>query len=136
MHRRHSGARVGGVTADRDAIVIGAGHNGLVCGAYLARAGLSVAVLEAHLSVGGCASTIDALGGARVNVCNCDHSFVLSSGIVEELDLARFGLRYLPVEPMQVSMGWDGWSPWFLFRDPARTLEGLGATHPGEATNY
>ncbi|MFL5796461.1 MAG: phytoene desaturase family protein [Actinomycetota bacterium] len=124
------------MSGTRDAIVVGGGHNGLVCGAYLARAGLAVTVLEAHRSVGGCAATVDALDGARVNVCNCDHSFVLSTGIVEELDLARFGLRYLPVDPVQVSMGWDGWTPWFQFRDPARTIEGLRVTHPGEAENY
>jgi phytoene dehydrogenase-like protein len=120
----------------RDAIVVGAGHNGLVCAAYLARGGLSVTVLEARSTVGGCAATVDALDGARVNVCNCDHGVVLSTGIVEELDLARFGLRYLPVEPMQLNMGWDGASPWFQFRDPARTIEGLRPTHPGEAENY
>jgi phytoene dehydrogenase-like protein len=124
------------VTGDRDAIVVGGGHNGLVCGAYLARAGLSVTVLEAHDSVGGCAATVDALDGARVNICNCDHSLVLSTGIVEELDLGRYGLRYLPVDPVQVSMGWDGRTPWFQFRDPARTVESLRATHRGEADNY
>jgi phytoene dehydrogenase-like protein len=119
-----------------DAIVVGAGHNGLVCGAYLARAGLRVVVLEARSSVGGCASTVDALDGARVNVCNCDHSLVLATPIIEELQLARFGLRYLEVDPTQLSVGWDGEPPWFLFRDPARTLDGLALVHPREVENY
>jgi phytoene dehydrogenase-like protein len=121
---------------DHDAIVIGAGHNGLVCGAYLARSGLDVLVLEARGSVGGCASTVDALDGARVNVCNCDHSMVLSTPIVDELGLARFGLSYLDVDPVQLSVAWEGEPPWFLFRDPQRTIEGLAVTHPSEADNY
>jgi len=122
--------------SDHDAVVVGAGHNGLVCAAYLARAGLRVLVLEARSSVGGCASTVDALDGARVNICNCDHSLVLATPIAEELDLARFGLRYLEVDPTQLSIGWDGGHPWFLFRDPARTLDGLALVHPTEVENY
>jgi phytoene dehydrogenase-like protein len=124
------------VGGSHDVIVVGGGHNGLTCAAYLARAGPRVLVLEARASVGGCASTVDALDGARVNVCNCDHSLVLATPIVEELDLARFGLRYLAVDPAQLSLGWDGWPPWFLFRDPQRTLDGLALVHPDEVENY
>jgi phytoene dehydrogenase-like protein len=71
-------------------LVIGGGHNGLACAAYLARAGREVVVLEARDEPGGCASTVDAVG-ARVNICNCDHTMVLASGIVEDLDLAAHG---------------------------------------------
>lgn len=118
-----------------DVAIVGAGHNGLICAAYLARAGLDVVVLEARGTVGGCASTVDALG-ARVNVCNCDHIAVRSTPILEELDLAAHGLRYLDVTPAQLSLAWSGGNPWFLWHDLEQTLDGLRATHPEEVDGY
>ena len=80
--------------ADADVIVVGGGHNGLICGAYAARAGLDTLILESRESVGGCASTVSDLG-ARFNICHCEHTLVRSVPIIDELDLAGFGLEYL-----------------------------------------
>lgn len=120
--------------SDSLVVVVGGGHNGLTCAAYLARAGAPVLVLEARRAVGGCASTVDALG-ARVNVCNCDHVMIRASGVVEELELARHGLRYLEVDPAQVSVVEDR-APWLLYRDVERTLDSLARTYPGEVAGY
>jgi phytoene dehydrogenase-like protein len=87
---------------DYDVIVVGAGHNGLVCAAYLARAGLRTLLLEARTSVGGVAGS-ERFAGATVNVCNCDHVTFRTTPIADELDLARFGLRYLEIDPAQVA---------------------------------
>lgn len=120
---------------DHDAIVIGAGHNGLICAAYLARAGMDVVVLEARAQVGGCASTVDALG-VRVNICSCDHSVFRSTPVMEELDLAAQGLRYLDVEPTQLSLLHSGGPAWPAFHDTERTLAALSLTYPGEVEGY
>jgi phytoene dehydrogenase-like protein len=120
---------------DHDAIVVGGGHNGLICAAYLARAGLDTLVLEARPSVGGCASTVDALG-ARVNICNCDHGVFRTTPIADELDLAAHGLRYLDVDPAQVSLPWNGGPAWPLFHDVDRTLEAIALTYPQEVDGY
>jgi phytoene dehydrogenase-like protein len=120
---------------DHDAIVVGGGHNGLICAAYLARAGLDTLVLEARPSVGGCASTVDALS-ARVNICNCDHGLFRTTPIADELDLAAHGLRYLDVDPAQVSLPWGGGPAWPLFHDVERTLEAVTLTYPQQVDGY
>lgn len=119
------------MTDQRDVVVIGGGHNGLTAAAYLSRAGRSVLVIEARETVGGCASTLDVLGGARVNVCNCDHSLIRGTGVIEELELARHGLEYLELDPAQIMAPWDGAPPWMLFRDVDRTLESLSRSGRG-----
>lgn len=120
---------------DVDAIVIGAGHNGLVCAAYLARAGLRTLLLEARDQVGGCASSEDVLG-VRVNICNCDHITFRTTPVFDELDLGRLGLRYLDVDPGQLNLTWDGGLAWPTFHDVDRTLEALAATHPDQVDGY
>ncbi len=120
---------------DFGAIVVGGGHNGLICAAYLARAGVKTVVLEARGDVGGCASTVSELG-ARFNICNCDHRVFRTTPIADELGLAEHGLRYLDVDPGQLSMSYDGTPAWPLFHDVERTLEGLRLTHPHEVDGY
>ncbi|HJS89760.1 MAG TPA: FAD-dependent oxidoreductase, partial [Steroidobacteraceae bacterium] len=75
-----------------DCIVIGAGHNGLTCAAYLARAGRSVLVLEAGERAGGAASTREFAPGFRVS--SCAHLLHLLPGwLLKELRLGAHGLR-------------------------------------------
>ncbi len=80
-----------------DAIVIGGGHNGLVCAAYLARAGRRVLVLERRERVGGAALSEQVFPGFTFSV----YSYVVSllrPEIIRDLELARHGLHILPLE--------------------------------------
>ncbi|WP_101831801.1 phytoene desaturase family protein [Frankia canadensis] len=116
-------------------VIVGGGHNGLVCAAYLARAGRSVVVVEARDEVGGCASTVEAIG-ARVNICNCDHTMILASGIVDDLELGAHGLRYLDVDPMGIALGWGDAPAFVQWRSVERTLDGLARTDQTAADAY
>jgi phytoene dehydrogenase-like protein len=120
---------------DYDAIVIGAGHNGLVTAAYLAQGGLRTVLLEARERVGGQAGS-DRFAGAIVNVCNCDHTTFRATPISEELSLDRFGLRYLDVEPASVTLPWAGGPAWVHWHDVDETLDGLATSYPAEVDGY
>src|SRR5574339_235800 len=80
-----------------DAIIIGAGHNGLTAAAYLARAGRKVLVLERRHVVGGAAVTEEIFPGFRFSVCSYVVS-LLRPEIIRELGLAAHGLEILPLD--------------------------------------
>ena len=114
---------------------MGAGHNGLVCAAYLARAGVDTLLVEARAEVGGCASTVSDLD-ARFNICSCDHTLVRVMPFMEDLDLAAHGLRYLEADPTTVYLGYDSSPPWLFFHDRERTIESIGRNRPSQAHAY
>jgi len=92
----------------RDAVIIGGGHNGLVCAAYLAAAGLKVTVLERRSVVGGAAVTEEFHPGFRNSVAAYTVS-LLNPKVIGDLDLPRHGLtvverrlsNFLPLEDGQ-----------------------------------
>jgi beta-carotene ketolase (CrtO type) len=119
---------------DHDAIVIGAGHNGLITAAYLARAGLSVLLVEARATVGGTAAT-EEFAGAKVNICNCDHVSFRAMPIAEELGLAAHGLRYLDIDAGH-HISWADGVSWAQHHDVEATVESIARVQPEEVEGY
>ena len=81
------------------AVVIGAGHNGLVAACYLAKAGLDVSVVERDTVVGGAVSTVERFPGYRMDRGSSAHIMIRHTGIVEDLLLTECGLEYQDLDP-------------------------------------
>ncbi|KAJ4714417.1 Pyridine nucleotide-disulfide oxidoreductase domain-containing protein 2 [Melia azedarach] len=90
-----------------DALVIGGGHNGLTAAAYLARGGLSVAVLERRHVIGGAAVTEELISGFKFSRCSYLQS-LLRPSVIRELELARHGLKLLKRSPSSFTPCLDG----------------------------
>lgn len=115
-----------------DAIVVGGGHNGLICAAYLARAGLKVLVAEARGSLGGPCGTFEFMPGYRSSITNSPGSF--EPRIVQDLEMERHGLRFHKSDPTIVH-AFPG-RPFIGWRDRDRVAAQLDAFAPGEADRY
>jgi beta-carotene ketolase (CrtO type) len=125
--------------ADYDVIVIGAGHNGLVCAAYLLQAGYRVLLLEKRSVPGGAATTEEAMPkeapGFRFNLCAIDHEFIHLAPVIQELNLAKYGLEYLFCDPVVFCPNPDG--KYFLgHRSVEKTCAEIARYSPRDAQKY
>lgn len=120
--------------ADRyDAIVVGAGHNGLVCGAMLARAGMRTLILERRQMVGGACVTEEVWPGYHVSTT----SYVLSmfhGKIIKELNLKSFGFELIPTDNLFVPFE-DG-RYMVLFDDIRQTCEEIAKFSRKDAERF
>ena len=116
-----------------DAVIIGGGHNGLVCAAYLARAGHKVLVLERREILGGAAVSEEVFPGFTFSVA----SYVISlfrPRIIRELELAKYGYQVIPMDcafqPLHDQHGLARWS------DTNRTYSEISRYSRHDAENY
>src|ERR1700730_24279 len=102
-----------------DAIVLGAGHNGLTAAAYLGRAGLSTLVLERREIVGGCCVTEEIAPGCRASTTSYIAS-MLRPTVIRDLNLGAHGLKMVPCDPGLLVPFPDGQVvPWWAARGRA-----------------
>jgi len=117
-----------------DVIIIGAGHNGLVTAAYLAKAGKKVLVLERREIIGGIAATEEIFPGFKFSTCaHLAGSF--STEIIAELDLKRHGLEILPLDPLLFAPSPDG-NSLLIPPDSSKAGEEIGRHSKNDAGKY
>src|SRR5687768_15636362 len=117
--------------SEYDAIVIGAGHNGLVCAAYLQKKGLKVLILERSDRIGGAAVTEELFPGFRISTASYALSLLLPS-IVQELGL-KLDVR---VKDPELFAPFEGGGGLVMWDDPAKRHEEIAKISKKDADSY
>jgi phytoene dehydrogenase-like protein len=121
-------------TNEFDVAIIGAGHNGLVCANYLARAGLRVIVLEARGVVGGACVSEELVAGATWSSCAFIQG-MLRPEIIKDLELAKYGLVSKSPDVQGFAL-WEDGDHVFLHKDLDRTIASIEKHSPGDGENF
>ncbi len=117
-----------------DAIVIGAGHNGLITATYLAQAGRRTLVLDRSAEPGGCAATEELWPGYRVDI-GAHGLGALDRRVVSDLGLDRAGLEFVEPDPLVAALQPDG-PPLELHRDASKSAEAIRAFSERDAARW
>ncbi len=122
------------MSAPRDIVIIGAGHNGLVTAFYLAKLGFKPLVLEARETVGGCATTEEFHPGFKCS--RLSHAaWPVHPIVLDDMDLARFGLKTYSPEVRVLSLGADG-KNLALYSDPKQSQKAIAQFSAKDAEGY
>jgi phytoene dehydrogenase-like protein len=117
-----------------DAVIIGAGHNGLVCANYLARAGLKVLVVEARPIIGGACTTEELIPGGWFSSCSFIQ-MMLRHEVVDDLELRKYGLISVAPEMQEMALWSDG-DHVMLWQEVDRTLRSIEAHSKEDGPNF
>ena len=121
------------MTSKYDVVVIGAGHNGLTCAGYLARAGLRTLVLERRDRIGGLCTEYEFMPGFRASIPNSPGS--LEPKVVGDLELEKFGLEFRSPDPSLVVPFPDG-RALVAWRDSQQTVEEIRKFSESDVNSY
>lgn len=119
---------------DADCLIVGGGHNGLVAAWYLARAGLSVLVLERRSVVGGGAVTEEPFPGYRIGTC-AYIAHMLQPKVINDLGLRDHGLHIYPLDPAALFPFPDG-GHFRMWHSAQRTAEEIAPLSAADAEAY
>ena len=122
------------MSADRDVVVIGGGHNGLITAFYLARAGLKPVVLEARSIVGGMAVTEELCPGFRCPTL-AHAGGPIRAEIVRDMALEQHGLRMTQPSVRMTAISPEG-EAIAIYDDPAKTAQQLAASSQHDADSF
>lgn len=117
-----------------DAVIIGAGHNGLVAAAYLAKAGKKVLVLERRAGVGGIVVTEEILPGFKYST-GAHLAGQFSEAIIADLELKRHGLEILPFDNLLFAPGQNG-NSLLIPRDPTKAAQSIARLSTVDAAKF
>jgi phytoene dehydrogenase-like protein len=127
---------------DKDVVVIGSGHNGLITAAYLSKEGYRVRVLERRETIGGAVSTETMFksneypAGFRMDVGSSVHIMIHQTGILEELDLESYGLDYIEMDPFMSYPLPEGRGVIHFHKSLEKTLASIATVAPEDVENY
>jgi phytoene dehydrogenase-like protein len=126
------------MSVDYDVAIVGGGHNGLVAGTYLAKAGRRVVVLERSGAPGGLSRSDPEIPQApnhMINTGAAELIHIRASPVLKELELAKYGWRTVETDPSYAYLDPEGGSIG-LFRDPRRTAEDIARFSRPDAKAY
>ena len=121
-----------------DVVIVGAGHNGLTCACYLAKAGRKVLVLERRHIVGGAVCTQDDLiPGYRLDVGSSAHIMIHLTPVLRDLELeTKFGLEYIEMDPWAYYPILGTGTGISFYRDLDKTCASIAKISPRDADAY
>ncbi|MBI2608329.1 MAG: NAD(P)/FAD-dependent oxidoreductase [Deltaproteobacteria bacterium] len=123
-----------GKCSQYDAIIIGAGHNGLITAAYLGKAGKKVLLLEKRPVIGGSCVTEEVIPGFKISTTSYVCS-LLRPEVIHDLELKKFGFKLLLRDPSSLSLFPDG-KYFYFWRDPKKTHQEIAKLSEKDARNW
>ncbi len=121
-------------TTHYDGIIIGGGHNGMITAAYLARAGLKIAVFEARPQVGGGFATEEVTAPGFKHMIHANYCKIHESPVHSDFDLGRYGVSYVFPNPKKAFIRNDGY--FLYYQDRERSYQSIKRISLNDAETF
>jgi phytoene dehydrogenase-like protein len=118
-----------------DGIIVGAGHNGLICASYLAKAGLKIAVIERNDVMGGGCSTSEFVAPGFKHNSHSSYHFIGEGPVLPDLELHKYGLAYIYPEVQHAMVFRDG-KALCIHRSVQNTAKAIARFSQADAKRY